>query len=148
VLPPPVPAAPEPAPAPPAPAVAAVSPITFDDIKVLVRQGNDMRESDAVMTLTGSDVAVLSGGKQLAAVPFTSISGAFYSRSKEPKWKSADGKEQSVSVDLGRMSFFRGERNWLILITGSQPVFVRFEDNQMQPAFNAFQERTGIKIQR
>jgi hypothetical protein len=102
------------------------------------------------LTLTGSDVELLdrAGGKPLAAVPFGSITQAFYSRSKEPKWKGADGKEQSVNVDLGRMSFFRGERNWLIVITGGQPLFVRFEDGQMQAAFNAFQQRTGVKIQR
>jgi hypothetical protein len=81
-------------------------------------------------------------------LPFGSISQAFYSRSKEPKWKGADGREQSVNVDLGRMSFFRGERNWLILISGGQPVFVRFEDGQMQSAFNTFQQRSGVKIQR
>ena len=107
-----------------------------------------MRESDATMTLTGSEVEVLSDGKPLASVPFSSISQAFYSRSKEPKWKGADGREQSVNVDLGRMSFFRGERNWLILVGGPQPVFVRFDDGQMQSAFNSFQQRTGIRIQR
>jgi hypothetical protein len=152
-------AVPEPTPAPPvaeeppapaAPAAPVVPPVTFEGIKMLVRQGNTMRESDAVMTMTGSDVELLDrpGGKQLMTLPFGSISQAFYSRSKEPKWKGADGREQSVNVDLGRMSFFRGERNWLILISGGQPVFVRFEDGQMQSAFNTFQQRSGVKIQR
>jgi predicted Ser/Thr protein kinase len=141
------PATPEPAPVAPAP--PAVSPITFEGIKVLIPQGNNMRESDASLTLTGDGaIEVLAGGKRLASVPFSSISGAFYSRSKEPRWKGADGKEQSVNVDLGRMSFFRGERNWLILVGGPEPVFVRFEDGQMQSAFSTFQQRTGIRIQR
>ena len=143
---PPEPVAPPEVPAPaPAPAVA---PITFERIKVLVPQGSSMRESDATMTLTGGEVEVLSDGKRLASVPFSSISSAVYSRSKEPKWKGPDGKEQSVNVDLGRMSFFRGERNWLILLGGPEPVFVRFDDGQMQSAFNSFQQRTGVKIQR
>ena len=136
-------------PSAPAPAAApAVAPITFQDIKVLVRQGTNLRESDAVMTLTGSELAVASGGKQIVSLPFASIAQAFYSRSKEPKWKGPDGKEQSASVDLGRMSFFRGERNWLILTTSAEPVFIRLEDAQMRTALASFQERTGIKVQR
>jgi hypothetical protein len=51
-------------------------------------------------------------------------------------------------VDLGRMSFFRGERNWLILTTSAEPVFIRLEDAQMKTALASFQERTGIKVQR
>ena len=141
-------APPEEPPPPAAPAPPAVAPITFQDIKVLVRQGNNLRESDAVMTLTGSDLAVQSGGKEIVSLPFASITQAFYSRSKEPKWKGPDGKEQSASVDLGRMSFFRGERNWLIITTGAERVFIRLEDSQMRTALASFQERTGIKIQR
>jgi len=140
------PAAPPEEPPPPAPPVLA--PITFPGIKVLVRQGDKLRESDAVMTLTGSDLSVQSAGKDIVSVPFASIAQAFYSRSKEPKWKGPDGKEQSVSVDLGRMSFFRGERNWLIVTTGGEPVFVRFEDAQMRTSLASFEERTGVKIRR
>ena len=136
---------PEETPAPPAPEVA---PITVQGIKVLVRQGSKLRESDAVMTLTGSDLAIKSAGKDVVSLPFASIAQAFYSRSKEPKWKGPDGKEQSANVDLGRMSFFRGERNWLIVTTSGEPVFVALEDPQMRTTLASFEERTGIKIQR
>ena len=144
----PPPAPPEEPAAPAPPAAPVVAPIKFPDIKVLVRQGANLRESDAVMTLTGSDLTVESGSKQIVSLPFASIAQAFYSRSKEPKWKGPDGKEQSASVDLGRMSFFRGERNWLILTTSAEPVFIRLEDAQMRTALASFQERTGIKVQR
>ena len=143
-----VPPAETPAPEPPAPAPPVLAPITVQGIKVLVRQGNKLRESDAVMTLTGADLAIQSGGKDIVSVPFASIAQAFFSRGKEPKWKGPDGKEQSVDVDLGRMSFFRGERNWLIVTTSADPIFVRFEDAQMRTAFAAFEERTGVKVQR
>ena len=144
---------PVPAPAAPpeellAPAPPVLAPITFQGIKVLVRQGGKLRERDAVMTLTGSDLAVRSDGKDIASVPFASIAQAFYSRSKEPKWKGPDGMEQSASVDLGRMSFFRGERNWLIVTTSAESIFVRFEDSQMRTTLASFEERTGVKVQR
>ena len=150
---PPVAVAPVPSPEtppeePPAPAPPEPPPITVQGIKVLVPQGDKLRESDAVMTLTGSELAVQSGGKDIVSVPFASISQAFYSRSKEPKWKGPDGKEQSVNVDLGRMSFFRGERNWLVITAGAQTIFVRFEDAQMRTAFASFEQRTGVKVQR
>ena len=134
---------------PPAPAPPVLAPIKISGMKVLVRQGDKFRESDAVMTLSGSDLTVQSAGKEVVSVPFASIAQAFYSRSKEPKWKGPDGKEQSANVDLGRMSFFRGERNWLIVTTPSaEPIFVHFEDAQMRTAMASFEERTGIKIRR
>ena len=89
-----------------------------------------------------------SDGKEIVSVPFGSIAQAFYSRSKEPKWKGPDGKEHSVNVDLGRMSFFRGERNWLIVATTGAPIFVRFDDAQLRKALATFEERTGVKVQR
>jgi hypothetical protein len=46
------------------------------------------------------------------------------------------------------MSFFRGERNWLILTTHAQPVFIRLEDADLRTVLPAVQERTGVKIQR
>ena len=144
----PVPTAAPPPEEPSVPVTPALAPITFQDIKVLVQQGDKLRESDAVMTLSGSDLAVRSDGKEIVSVPFGSIAQAFYSRSKEPKWKGPDGREQSVNVDLGRMSFFRGERNWLIVSTTDAPIFVRFDDAQLRKALATFEERTGVKVQR
>jgi len=100
------------------------------------------------MTLTGSDLAIKSAGNAVVSLPFASIAQAFYSRSKEPRWKGPDGKEQSANVDLGRMSFFRGERNWLIVTTSGEPVFVALEDAQMRTTLASFEERTGVKVQR
>jgi hypothetical protein len=46
------------------------------------------------------------------------------------------------------MSFFRGDRNWLILMTQSNTVFIRFESRDLQPILAAVQERTGLTVQR
>lgn len=109
-----------------------------------------MRDRDAVLALAGDHLAVLdgSGDAEIVSLPYASIQQAFYSRSKEPKWKGPDGKEQEVSVDLGRLGFFRGERNWLILTTTTEPVFLRFENEQMNAILSAVQGRTGLTIQR
>ena len=89
-----------------------------------------------------------SGEAEIVSLPYAAIQQAFYSRWKEPKWKGANGKEQEVSVDLCRLGFFRGERNWLILMTGSEPLIIRLEDSGLRTVLPAFQERTGIKVQR
>jgi serine/threonine-protein kinase len=148
----PAPVSAEPTPAaPPAPAPAPeVPPVRFQDVKVLVTQGNTLRERDAVLSLGGDRLSVLDrdGTSELLSLPYTVIQQAFYSRSKEPKWKGPDGKERTADVDLGRMSFFRGERNWLIFITQGNPVFVRFEDANLQSVLAAVQQRSGITIRR
>lgn len=124
--------------------------IAFKEMKVLVAQGDSLRERDAVFTLDAGRLTVTerNGTTEIVSLPYSSIAQAFFSRSKHPRWIGPDGKEVEASVDLGRMSFFRGERNWLILTTSGSPVFVRFEDAHLQAALAAFQERTGIKIQR
>ena len=74
--------------------------------------------------------------------------GAFYSRSKQPKWRDADGKEVESKVDLGRMGFFRGDRNWLILLTAGDPLIIRLEDSNLKAVLPAVQERTGVAVKR
>jgi serine/threonine-protein kinase len=147
------PAAAPPTPEPPAaPAVPAVevAPVTFNAVKMLVQQGNAYRDRDAVLRLEGDRLSVLDkdGKSELLSLPYSVILQAFYSRSKEPKWKGPDGKERTVDVDLGKMSFFRGERNWLILTTQGVPLFIRFEDRDLSAALSAVRQRTGIAIQR
>jgi hypothetical protein len=135
---------------PPPPARPEVPLVSFKDVKVLVAQGDSMRERDAVLTLAGDHLSVTdrSGKGEIVSLAYPSIVNAFYSRSKQPRWKGPDGKEAVASVNLGKMSFFRGERNWLILTTQGAPVFIRFGDADLKIALPVVQERIGIKIQR
>jgi hypothetical protein len=147
-----LPAEPKSAPAeePPPPVTPEIAPVTFDDVKVLVAQGKNMRDRDAVLRLAGDHLSVVdrSGKAEIVSVPYASISQVFFSRSKQPKWKGPDGQQAVASVDLGKMSFFRGDRNWLIILTQADPVFIRFEDSDLRAALATVQERTGLTIQR
>ncbi|HEY0872503.1 MAG TPA: protein kinase [Vicinamibacterales bacterium] len=129
---------------------ADVPSMTFKDVRVLVSAGKSMRDRDAVLTLAGDHLSVRDGSDEaeIVSLPYAAIQQAYYSRSKEPKWTDAEGKAQEVSVDLGRLGFFRGERNWLILTTKAEPVFLRFENEQMNAILSAVQGRTGLTIQR
>nr|MBA2259787.1 hypothetical protein [Acidobacteriota bacterium] len=146
----PVEPAPPPVVEPPPPPKPEVPPVTFKDVRVLVLQGDSMREREAVLTLAGDHLSVSdrSGKAQILSLPYASIQQAYYSRSKQPRWKSPDGKGEAASVDLGKMGFFRGERNWVILTTQGAPIFIRFEDSALKTVLPAIQERIGMKIQR
>jgi hypothetical protein len=136
--------------APAAEVASTVPPLLFNDIRVLVANAGKAREREGVLQLTDNRMAVLDreGGTPIISVPYSAVVGAYYSRSKQPRWKDADGKEVEGKIDLGRLGFLRGERNWLILMTSSEPLIMRLEDSGLRTVLPAFQERTGIKVQR
>ena len=111
---------------------------------------NRGRERDAVLQLGGGRLSIVSGnnGPSIASLPYANIRGAFYSRSKQPKWKDAEGKDVESKVDLGRMGFLRGDRNWLIFLTPSEPLIFRVDDSQLKAVVPAILEQTGIAIRR
>ena len=130
---------------------AAASPVVFDDVRVLVTDpDNKGREREVVVQFGEGRISVLerADGASIASVPYKAVLGAFYSRSKQPKWRDAEGKEVESKVDLGRLGFFRGERNWLILLTRTDPLIIRVEDSDLKTILPAFTEHTGVEIQR
>jgi eukaryotic-like serine/threonine-protein kinase len=135
---------------PPAGAPAATAAVTFDDVRVLVKSGDRTRELSGVLSLGDGHVSVLDkvGGTPIVSLPYTAITGAAYSRSKQPKWKDADGKEVEGKVDLGRLGFFKSERNWVILFSHGDPTFIRLEDASLRTVLPAIETHAGIKIRR
>jgi eukaryotic-like serine/threonine-protein kinase len=140
---------------PPPPAVpastASAASVSFEGVRVLVSDGGDRaRERQGVLQLGGGRLTIVdrAGGNPIAALPYNSIAGAFYSRSKQPRWKDANGKDVESRADLGRMGFFRGERNWVIFLSNSEPLIIRLEDDDLKSVLPAIQEQTGIAIKR
>jgi hypothetical protein len=135
---------------PTAPKPAAATPVTFEDIRLLVKDGDKSRELNGVLALGDGHVAVLDkpGGKALVSLPYTSLTGAAYSRSKQPRWKDADGKDVEGKVDLGKLGFFRSERNWVILLSQGEPVILRLEDGSLRTVLPAIESHTGVKVRR
>jgi eukaryotic-like serine/threonine-protein kinase len=141
---------PAPAPAPEPPPASPTAPVTFNDVRVLVKSGDRMRELTGVLSLGNGQLAVLDkpGGTALVSLPYSSLTGAAYSRSKQPRWKDADGKEVEGKVDLGRLGFFRSERNWVILFTHGEPTFIRVEDGSLRTVLPAIESHAGINVKR
>jgi len=74
--------------------------VTFDDVRVLVKTGDRTRELSGVLSLGNGQLAILDkpGGTPLVSLPYSSLTGAAYSRSKQPKWKDADGKSLGQAI--------------------------------------------------
>ena len=117
---------------------------------MLVAEGERVREREGVLQLGDGRLSVVvpGGGAPIMSLATSSLSGIFYSRSKQPKWRDASGQTVESKIDLGRMGFLRGDRNWVILLTSGEPVILRIEDSALRTVLPALQERTGRTIQR
>jgi eukaryotic-like serine/threonine-protein kinase len=134
-----------------APSRASAAPtVSFDQVRLLVKDGDKMSEVEGVLRLGDGQVALLpkSGGTPLMTVPYSGLTGAAYSRSKQPKWTGPGGQEFEEKVDLGPFGFMRSERNWVIFFTHGQPVIIRLEDNSLRTVLPAIEQRAGVKLQR
>jgi serine/threonine protein kinase len=135
---------------PEAAAITAASPVTFNDVRVLVKSGDRTRELTGVLSLGAGQLSVLDkvGGTALVSLPYSSLTGAAYSRSKQPRWKDASGKDVEAKVDLGRLGFFRSDRNWVILFSHGEPTFIRIEDGSLPTVLPAIESHAGLKVRR
>jgi hypothetical protein len=124
--------------------------VTFEDVRVLVKTGDRTRELSGVLSLGNGQLAILDkpGGTPLVSLPYSSLTGAAYSRSKQPKWKDADGKDVEAKVDIGRLGFFRSDRNWVILFSHGEPTFLRIEDGSLRTVLPAIESHAGVKVRR
>jgi hypothetical protein len=117
---------------------------------LLVADGDRGREREGMLQLGNGLVSVLpeSGGAPMLSLANGAVTGIFYSRSKQPRWKDASGETVESKLELGRLGFLRGDRNWVVLLTAGEPVILRIEDSALRTVLPALQERTGHKVQR
>jgi serine/threonine-protein kinase len=136
---------PEPPPAPTRPSM------TFDNVRLLsVNADGRGRERQGLLELAGDQLLLIDPATRvpLTSVSYSRVVSAHYSRSRQPRWRDASGREVESKVDLGRLGFLRSDRNWLILVTNGEPVILRFEDPALNATLAAVQERLGVRIQR
>ena len=124
--------------------------MTFNQVRLLVADGDRVREREGVLRLVDGQVSILTpgGSASILSVANSSLRGIFYARSKQPRWRDASGQTVESKIDLGRLGFLRSERNWVILLTAGEPVIFRIEDSALRTVLPALQERTGQPIQR
>jgi hypothetical protein len=122
--------------------------VTFDQVRVLVSTGGKAREQAGSLRLGNGSVSVHSAGGSIVSIPISSLTRVSYTRSKQPKWRDANGTEVESRIDLGPMGFLRGERNWLMFFAGGEPTILRVEDSALRTVLPAIETHTGLKIQR
>ena len=136
--------------APPAPASAAALPaVTFDKLNMLVTEGETTREVPAELQFSGGRVAIYGPGKRLvASVPYGSVRELSSSRSKQPRWRRADGGVSEAKVGTGPLGFMKSDRNWFGLVTSKTVYVMRIDDNRVRPFSDAVTQRTGAPLVR
>lgn len=138
-------------PDPPAPSSAEPEPqpaVAFGGVRALVTDGDRLREREGVLRIADGNVVIAGSSDTKVLAPLTAITGLHFSRSRQPRWRDGSGKEVALRVDLGRFGFFRGDRNWLILTTATDPVILSLGDPQLNPVILAFETRTGYTVRR
>jgi serine/threonine-protein kinase len=133
----------------PAATADALPPVTFPEVRLLLTTDGKSREVEGVLRLGDGRVSVAGkDGAPLMSVPYSALTGAAYSRSKQPRWTDAGGQETNAKVDLGPFGVFRSERNWVVFLTNGDPMIVRIEDGALRTVLPAIEERTGVKLRR
>ena len=124
--------------------------MTFNEVRLLVAEGERVREREGMLQLGDGRVAIVTaaGVAPLTSLPNSSVGGIFYSRSKQPRWRDASGQVVESKIDLGPMGFLSGDRDWIILGTRGEPRIRRVEDSALKTVLGALEERTGRKVQR
>jgi hypothetical protein len=117
---------------------------------LLVVDGDRAREREGVLQLGNGHVSMLagSGGAPMMSIANGAVTGIFFSRSKQPRWRDSSGQTVESKLDLGRLGFLRGDRNWVVLLTSGGPVILRIDDSALKTVLPALQERTGQQVQR
>jgi hypothetical protein len=137
---------PEPETTPAAPALPSVA---FGNVRVVTTDGETARETRGMLRI-GNGALAMGDSPEAARVlsSLGDVRAIFYSRSRQPRWRDAAGEEAGSRVDLGRLGFLRGDRNWLILLTDGDPVILSVEDGQLRQVSQAIEARTGRTVQR
>jgi len=158
--PPSAPAAPA-APGPPqpdsaAPSGAAASPVVdtqltvaFDNVKLLIVQGDKAHEDDAELRFANGNVQILGSSQQVVgSFPYQSVHTVTSARSRQPRWRGPDGAIVDAKMGGGAFGFLKADKNWVALVTAKATFVFRVEDSDLQNLTRTALQRTGAQLVR
>ena len=122
--------------------------VAFGNVRVLMTEGTRARDKRGVLRIGNAEVVLADAGSTTLLTPIAALQGIFLSRSRQPRWLDENGKTVVSRIDLGPLGFFRGDRNWFVLLTGADPVILSVEDSLLESVIVAFQTRTGLAVRR
>jgi len=117
-------------------------------VRILITSGDRLREQRGVLRVGNGGIEMAADKESRTLTSLAAINGIHFSRSRQPRWRDAEGKEVAPRVDLGRFGFFRNDRNRIILTTPEAPVILSVENGHVGPVIATLQQRTGLTVQR
>jgi eukaryotic-like serine/threonine-protein kinase len=133
----------------PAAAAAALPTLSFDNLKLLVMDGSRSREQDAKVHLADGRILIIAVGERLvASLPYDQVLTLSTSRSRQPRWRNANGTESGVDLGGGAFGFLKSDRTWLAIQTRDHTYVVRAARDDIQPLARAASERVGLPVER
>lgn len=130
-------------------AARALPPMTFEPVKLLVSDGNRSRERDAKLHFADGQLILVAVGERLiASVAFEDILALSYSRSRQPRWRNANGTDSRGDLPGGAFGFLKADRRWFAMQTRTHTYVVRVDENQIGPLMSAASDRTGLEVVR
>jgi serine/threonine-protein kinase len=140
-------AQPTPLPAAGASTKPVLPPASFKNVKLLTVNGSRSTASDAVLLFSDAEISVQSSDAktEAAALRYPQIAKATYVRARDPQWDpllSAPAGKIDVPGILGR------SRHWLVLQSKDAYVILRLDGEDRLDVLKAFEERTGIVVER
>jgi serine/threonine-protein kinase len=127
---------------------AAVSLVTFGNVKLLVLEDGKSRDRDAVLRLGGDGLQILDGDTILQSMPYREVIGLFQSHSREPRWTAPDGTAVPVIKVGGKFGFLKGTPDWVTLRTKKSFIPLRVQEQELGRMIAELEARTGTKIVR
>ena len=100
-----------PPPSPPPPRCrrsAGSTDVTFNQVRLLVAEGERVREREGMLQLGDGHVSIVAAlAARQSCRCRTRVTAIFYSRSKQPTWRDASGQTVESKLDLGRLGFLQ-----------------------------------------
>src|SRR6185436_3956201 len=129
------------------PATPVLPPASFKNVKLLTVDGSRTTASDAALLFSDAEVSVASTDTKVGsrALRYPQIAKATYVRARDPQWDpllSAPAGKIDVPGILGRA------RHWLVLQSRDAYVILRLDGDDRLDVLKAFEERTGITVER
>jgi hypothetical protein len=122
--------------------------VTFEGLKLLTLDEDEERiDLDAKLRLGADHLEVVDETTKVHAVAYTQIIGLFYSRGKDPRWTTPEGRSTAVMKGGGGpMSFMRPTRDWVTIRTAAAFFPLRVPAEDLQRVTSALEARTGLKV--
>jgi hypothetical protein len=126
---------------------AAAPPVSFDNLKLLVLDGKRSREQDAKVHLSDGRIIIIAVGERMvASLPYSDVLTLSSSRSRQPRWRNANGTDSGADLGGGAFGFLKSDRTWLAIQTRDHTYVVRSNRDEIGPLARAAAERTGIPV--